>query len=300
MTQTIAVVWVLAVLAAGGTPPEAPSSVDLLFSQIQYSIGQQDWRTVTAHARAILAEQPDRWDMHRLAGESLMRLGRPAEALAHYGEWARLQPEDAEAASAVQQATDRQRAIDDRLEARERERAAARRTITKPSLAQAARERGKERASVPAEASGPTHGLEGMRDRAESILRPAMVATTADARSLVAARRRYAETCEGKSTVSRASDGLREGRARTVRGRIGFGREGTGRSWSDWTWVEERRVPATELRSAECEALAAEVDRRADAVAESLGRTETGLTQPPAVYRGIREEVFDRLATELW
>jgi hypothetical protein len=300
MTKTIAVVWLVGVAGlAGGAQP---SPADLAYSELQVSLVERDWRAVIGHARVILAVQPERWDMHRLAGDAFMKLDSPIEAAVHFREWVRLQPDDALAAAALQQTVDRQRAIDDQRGARERDRETVRRLTYKPSLAALARERAREKtAAIATVELGAGRDLEPMRERALAAMRPVMQAAAGDARRLEAARQRYAEACESQGTVSRSTDALREGRQRSVRARMDLAQDGAGRSWADWTWVQERRLPpSTEGQSAECRALAGDVNRFANVVDGALGRSEDALAKPPAVYRGVREEVFTRLADELW
>lgn len=156
MRKTIAAVWVLAMAGMGPARAGVPTAAEVAYSELQYSLGYKDWGSAVTHIRKILALEPDRWDMHRLAGECLMKRRQPAQALDHFREWVRLQPDSAEAAAALELAADGQRALDRRREARERERETVRRLVQKPSLAAAAREaRGKSRAMATVNAPEP-------------------------------------------------------------------------------------------------------------------------------------------------
>jgi tetratricopeptide (TPR) repeat protein len=304
------------VARAEGTAPDPAAAA---WGEAQLAIGEKECPRAVVHLRQVLVHQPDRWEAHQLAAECLLKLGRNAEALQHYREWARLRPQDEAAAAGIQEATARQRALDERREARERERDSVKKIVTKPSLAALAREQGHktpasartfvlngtggmvETSSAANAADGAASLLDSMRQRAESILRPSMSAIAADARQLTVVRQRYTDACQGKVT-STVADGVRHGRGVGVSGTIDPARGGDTRTWSEWSWVEEWRSQQTQRNeeTVECRTIASDIDRLSGKVAAVLDGSAREMDRHPAVYRGIREEVFTRLAGELW
>jgi hypothetical protein len=298
----------------GVAQTEATGGADLAFSEAQYAIAQKDCQAALGHLREVIALAPERADVQRLAGDCALKLDRPEEALGHYREWARLRPGDDDAAAAVERADARRKEVEERREARQRERDSVKRVTAQPSLAEAARARARDRAKSTAplytlvgpsdltssEVPAPSGEkrvflLDTMRERAEAVLRPAMTASAADARQLTAARRRYADACVGK-TASSVTEGVREGRGVGVSGGAGGGR------WGEWAWAERWRAQETRVNeeTVECRTLASDIARLSDKVSAVLAGCETELARSPAVYRGVREEVFARLEGELW
>ena len=283
----------VAVLFAGQgvAQTEATAEIQVALSEAHYAIGRRDCPRAVKHLSIVLAASPERVDAHRLAGDCLMKMDQPVDALPHYREWARLQPGDAEASAAVERAAARERAIEERRAAREREKETVKRALTKPSLGAVAR-RSKATGPYTVAADGEATAselasasqkrvvmLDNMRERAETVLRPAMAASTDDARQLDLARRRLAEACRDKASANAA--------------------DGVPRTWSEWAQTRRWRADVQEPTE-ECRTLAADIARLTRTIGSALAGCEAELSKPPLVYRNIREEVFTRLQAELW
>jgi tetratricopeptide repeat protein len=271
-----------AVAAAEGT-----SAGELAYAEAQSAIAMKDCPAAVGHLKKVLATWPARADVHQQAGDCLMKLDRPVDALEHYREWARLEPADADAQAAVDRASGRQRQIETRIETRERERENVRRITHRPSLADVARSRERVKAAavdvgetapsdLAAASAKRTSVIDAMRTRAEAVLRPAMRSAAIDARALIAARRRRAATCAGTAPEPEA-----------------------GNRWAAWTSAHAAADTPSE-DSADCHALAGDIARLSQKVAGVLSACEAEMAKPPVVYRAVREEVFARLEPELW
>ena len=321
MRTVIALLGGTLVVLAGGQAMahgEGSDPASVAYGEAQLALGERDCGRAVRHLRQVLVLQPDRWDVHRLAADCLMKLDRPVEALTHYREWLRARPEDAAAAAGARAAEERQRADDERRDARDREREIVERKRTQPSLASLAREQGGRKTTAstrtyvlngtgamvttegPAPDWAPASVLDTMRQRAEFVLRPAMSSIAIQAKQLAVARRRYTDACAGK-TRSTTTDGVRQGRGAGVAGPVDVG-SGGGRIWSEWAWVEQWRARDTQRNeeTVECRTIASDIDRLSENVGAVLDGCEQALAEHPAVYRGIREDVFSRLAGELW
>lgn len=307
-----------AVLFAGQAvaQTEATGGVEQAYSEAQSALAQKDCPRALVHLRAVLAAAPDRANVHSLAGDCLMKMDRPADALGHYREWARLRPDEGDARAAALRAEARQSALEERREARRREKETVKHVAVKPSLATVARERSRDRSKsaaplytiieagelVPSEPAAPGDKriflLDSMRERANAVLRPAMTASSREAQQLQVARRRYDDACRGKTSTSR-TEGLRAGRAAGARVELGGDHR---RTWSEWAWLERWQAEETRAheQTVECRTMASDIARLTQAVSDVLAGCEAELSRAPAVYRGIREEVFARLQAELW
>ena len=140
--------------------------------------------------------------------------------------------------------------------------------------------------------------LDSMRQRADDVLRPRMEGVAPEARQLALAQIRYAQACAGQTTT-KVIDGIREGRSVEL---ISRGhRRAAEPAVKERAWVE--RVQATETTANEetvdCRSLSASIDVLASRVGAALAGTEA-LLASPAVYPGIRDEVYARLQAELW
>jgi hypothetical protein len=315
-----AVVGALLVLCGGHVlaQDEVAPDVEAAYSSAQIAIAERDCAGAVRHLRQVLAVHPDRWEAHRDSASCFMKLDVPHEALLHYREWLRIRPGEEMAAAGVTAAETRARILEQHRETRQREREAAlRRRPEPPALADVAREHGRSRPvpdvpvyvlngigqpvkesapAVPHEA--PVFLLDSMRHRAEEVLRPRMEAVAPEARQLALAQTRYAQACVGRTTT-KVIDGIREGQSVefTSRGR----RRGPEPAVKERAWVE--RYQATETTANEetvdCRSLSASIDVLASRVGTALAGTEARLASP-AVYPGIRDEVYARLQAELW
>jgi hypothetical protein len=263
------------------------------------------------------------WEREMLtaAAECLMALKTPEQAVSHIRQWMELRPSDPAAPAMLTRAS---------AEAEERKARRAARAVSsgagpaRPSpkpvaLGDLARLRG---APKPAEKgrvytlSGgesayqappipddtPVTLLDAMEKRAEGVFRPRMTAAAPSVKQLRTLHRRYFDACWRKTT-SREVRGTTDG-AGAGAGTVTEARTGDDVLWykSESAWVEQWRGVTTVRNEElpECRALASDVDALTDEIADALDGADAELALPPAVYPGVSERVFVRLAGELW
>jgi tetratricopeptide repeat protein len=304
-------------------PPQAATA----FSRAQLAIAGHDCDAAIRYLAEAVAIAPDYWEAHRSLGECFLTLNQPDQARPHLEESLRLNPSDAATQSTLRRALELEKAhaADDALAGQLRHKSAAARPAppsgrqprplgdfarTRPSPGAKAESyvltgspgETQSAALVQEEQAAPKSTLDSMRDRAASIFRPRMAAIAPAVRDLMAARRRYRDACWRKTTTT-TTEGQVTGYAETS-GRI-LDRSGgfeIGRYTSETNWTG-RMTSLTTLANEEtptCRAIASDIRSLAPRVAGAMDGADTELASPPSVYPGIREEVFARLAAELW
>jgi tetratricopeptide (TPR) repeat protein len=147
------------------------------------------------------------------------------------------------------------------------------------------------------EAAAPRTLLDSMRQQAESILRPRMTSAAPAIRELEQIWQQYMDACYRKTTTHYTrADGSSGTVVKTWSGQEP-GSYGSEAQWDRyWTSATTHRNEDTP----ECLGLAGRINGLADSLRAVMNGADHELAMPPSVYPGVREEVFDRLADELW
>jgi hypothetical protein len=293
---------VLAAAAAG----ERPAQANAAFGRAQAAIGEQRCDRALPLLREAIQADPAFWEAHKAAADCQLALKKPEEALVHAQRWAELRPDDAAAQAALAKA----RAEVERAKARPPAPGPAGVKTAAPAsspkavaLGDIARARGNPKSTekgrvytldstgggyeappIPDDAPGTL--LDAMERRAEAVFRPRMEQAASSVRQLRTMHRRYFDACYEKTTTRESRVGNDEV------------------TWyrSESTWVEQWRSVTTVRNEElpECRALASDINALTDEIADALDGADAELSRPPAVYPGIRERVFVRLAREIW
>jgi tetratricopeptide (TPR) repeat protein len=237
--------------------------------------------------REAIEAAPDYWEAHRSMGECFLKLNKPDEARPHLEQALRLKPGDAATQALLTRVTALQKA-----EAEQMALARARLAKRQPEKAvQQPRPLGdyaRVKPSPGAMAATDAHGapLDSMRARATSVFRPRMVAVAPALKALVAADRRYREACrqtgESADPSRQSGYGIRQYTSETAwRGHFEGGTHGN------------EETPT-------CRTLANDIRDLSARVATAMDGVDRELASGPPVNPSVREEVFARLASELW
>jgi hypothetical protein len=129
-----------------------------------------------------------------------------------------------------------------------------------------------------------------------------MVAVAPAFKALVTADRRYSDACWRKTTTS-TTEGVVNGTGQTS-GRI-LMRDGGSEiaqytSETVWRGHFEGDTTHRNEEAPTCRAIASDIRELSSRVAAAMDGVDRELASPPSVYQSIREEVFARLASELW
>lgn len=296
------VVALLVVLA--GREPARPAAAQEAYGRAQLAIGGRDWDLALSFLSTAIAADATFWEAHKAAGDCLLVLKRPSEAKASFERWAALRPTDKAAQPLIEQATREAEAA--AAQPATRSQGATTRApspLAEPSLGELLsrarlNSRPTEKGHVfelssssgassiePIPTDAPVGLLDELRKRADSIFRPRMTAVAQSAKNLKAQERRWEEGCHGKTTSG-------EGQGTITSARPSGGRTKTGDVSVSTSYSNEDMPECLNIKS-DIARLSAEMRRALDGVDKELG-------MPPAVYPGIREEVFAKLMRELW
>jgi tetratricopeptide repeat protein len=317
------VAWMLAAHAFAVDYPDQATSA---FARAQVAIAEHDCEAAIRFLTEAIGAAPGYWEAHRSMGECLLKLNRPGEARKHLEESLRLNASDSVTQGMLRRAIELEKAHaeDDALAARLRQQIVVRPSqpaIKQPRpLGDSARNRpspgakaasyvltgspddARSAASIEAERAAPKTLLDSMRDRANSIFRPRMAAVAPAVKAFLVADRRYRDSCRGKTTTSRnegevTGSTLTSGSILDRTGQYEIGRFNGESSWSGrWQGYSTLKNEDT----AACRTIASDMSSLAARVASAMDGVDTELASPPSVYPGIREEVFAKLAQELW
>lgn len=312
MTKVVSYLVSVFLLGLAGRSPEATAS----FGRAQMAIAEKRYDVALAHLDAAIEADPTFWEAHREAGECLLKLDNPAKAFAHFSRWAELRPDDPAATGMITKASAlipvRPTASPASVPLKTRAPAPP------PALGQVARQIGRPKPDSgvtafvlsgsggstvpPIPDDAPTTMLDSMRRQAESVFRPRMSAVANSMKQFRAQLRRYEAACRGKSTA-KVTEGTTYGSGSgsgTVHDADTGDRVATFTSESSWaesfrgvTWSSNEDTPA-------CRSLDSDIDVLAGGIAGAMAGADAELARPPSVYAGIRDEVYKRLAAELW
>jgi hypothetical protein len=261
------------------------TATDTLWARAQFALSQRDCASVVKYLEELLVADPARVEARSPAADCLMKLGRPAEALSHYQEWAKARPGDPGAAAGVAaaQAELARRAATDRRDPTPQ-------PTPTPSLVQLAQRTARTRQGEPARSytltgkPGPVvepspgetkRASDPMRERADAILRPRMQAVAQAASELRAGKVMHEKLCTGKPPPRPE------------------GNPHTEEEWEAHLWSQlSDRV--------DCNQLAASIAHYQSIVDRALVGVDRELAQPPSVYPGVAAEVRAQLEEELW
>ena len=282
-----ALVILLALLATPRVGAEPPPQATAAFSRAQVAMAGHDCEAAIALLGEAIAAAPDYWEAHRALGECFLKLNKPDEARPHLEEALRLSPGDATTRAMLNRVTALQKAEAEQM-ALARDRLAKRppeTAVTQPKrLGEYARV--KPSPGTRAATDAPKAPLDSMRARATSIFRPRMVAVAPAFKALAAADRRYREACgqTGQSSDRSAQSGYEIRQYTSETAWRGHFEGGTHRN---------EETPT-------CRAIANDIRDLSSRVAAAMDGVDRELASPPPVNQSIREEVFARLASELW
>lgn len=292
--------------------PAHPAAASESYSRGLAALGEHSCDAAVEHWMQAVKLDPDYWEAHREIAQCRLKQGQPADAVVHLNEALRVRPgaKDLEAlqADATQRAAYVARFTPAPLPTTSASSASAtlgpapssasgevslgdlaRKKGAKPSGSKTytlgVSEGGGGSEASQAEREAPVSLLDSMRKRAEEVLRPRMSAVAASVKTFKAGLRRYEDACAGKTTVKRIDPEEADHYRSEAR-------------WNDY-WGGMVVVVHNE-ETPECRALASDVDAAADHIVGSMAGADNELAMPPSVYPGIREEVFSRLADELW
>jgi tetratricopeptide (TPR) repeat protein len=273
---------------AAGPPPQATAA----FSRAQAAIAGHDCEAAMRLLDEAIAAAPDYWEAHRAYGECLLKLNKPDEARPHLEEALKRSPGDPSTRAMLARVRDLQKAEAEQMaqaiQARDRLS-----RVQPEKAARPPRPLGDYARARPSPAA-PSAPLDPLRARVTSIFRPRMVAVAPAYRSLVTADRRYRAACRPNATAPTAEGA---GGIRTRDGRYEIGRYTSEAAWRG------RFAGATLERNDEtpaCRALASEVRALSSRMAAAMDGVDAALASPPPVDEALREEVFARLASEVW
>ena len=286
-------------LAAGASSEETLR----IFKSAEFAMSEHRWSDALVLAEHLLKQAPGAWQGHKIAGESLMQLDRPREAVPYLKRWAELRPDDPRAAQSASLAEKKVsgtfRAAGDPtsgIPPAGGSSAGTSRTPPAPSLGEVARQRAetadkgpgaaKPGTAPPAAGTIPTEVdetlLDTMRARADKALRPRMGAVATTMKQLRSTSRLFRGQCH-KQTLALAG-----------RETLTYG--------SESAWVQNWAVPEGVAfdTSPQCVSLASDLKGLVVKVSGALRGADKQLAVAPAVYPTVREEVFGKLAQELW
>lgn len=282
----------------------APSEETLrVFKSAEFAMSEHRWSDALVLAEHLLKQAPGAWQGHKIAGEALMQLDRAREAVPHLRRWAELQPDNPRAAQSASLAEKKVsgafRAAGDPaggIPPAGGSSAGTSRTPPSPSLGEIVRQRAeaadkapggtKPGAAMPEPASQATQVdeavLDTMRTRADKAMRPRMGAVATTMKQLRSTARLFRGQCH-KQQLALA------GRETLIYG-------------SESAWVQNWAVPEGVAfdTSPQCATLASDLKALVTKVSGALRGVDRQLAVAPAVYPTVREEVFGKLAQELW
>lgn len=232
------------------------------FARGQAAMATRDWEAAMRHLDAAIQAEPGFWEAHKALGECFLRLNKPKEARKSLEEASRLNASDPGVQDTLRRAIDLEKAH-----------------AENDVLAERIRQQLRSKSSpAPGKTSGPTAAA--MRQKAASIFRPRMAAVADAVKVYRSAARRYQEA--------------------SCRYRPGAFAVGRYLSEADWS----RRMRGDSVMDDDdtpaCRAIARDMRALAPRIASALDGADAELASPPPVSRPIREEVFARLAQELW
>jgi hypothetical protein len=285
-------------LAAG-----APSEETLrVLKSAEFAMSEHRWSDALVLAEHLLKQAPGAWQGHKIAGEALMQLDRAREAVPHLKRWAELQPDDPRAAQnaslAEKKAAGTFRATGDAtggIPPASGSSAGTSRTPPAPSLGELARQRAETADKAPG-AAKPGAGapeavptpladegqVDTMRKRADKVLRPRMGAVSTSMKQLRASSRLFRSQCHKQQLGLAGRESLTYG--------------------NESSWLQSWAMPEGVAfdTSPQCVTLASDLKGLLAKVSGALRGVDRQLAAPPAVDPAVREEVFGKLAQELW
>jgi Tetratricopeptide repeat len=275
---------------------------------------------------------PDFWEAHREIAQCELKQGHHAQAAEHLREALRVRPQAAGLEDLLARADEGAASVAKASSTRTPQAPVARSTPPpEPSLADLARKKGAKpdagkvyvltgssSGDSPAQAQereaerqAPMSLLDSMRARAEQVLRPRMSSVAKPVKDFDAAYQHYMDACAGKTTVRKAS-GATTGTTGTIgsaqgtwvrddaRGTWSLEDAGHYRSESRWNEYWDGVTVLRNEDTPECRVIYSDLESLAAHVLGAMAGADNELASPPSVYPGIREEVFGRLADELW
>jgi hypothetical protein len=287
-------------LAAGASSEETLR----VFKSAEFAMSEHRWNDALVLAEHLLKQAPNAWQGHKIAGEALMQLDRPREAVPHLKRWAELQPDNPRAAQSASLA---EKKVAGTFKAAGEaagglgsssggSSAGTNRTPPAPSLGEVARQRAEtadkapgaakpgaapaEPAPLPTDVDEVT--LDTMRKRADKVLRPRMGAVATSMKQLRSTSRLFRGQCHKQQLGLAGREILTYG--------------------SEAAWVQNWSVPENVAfdTSPQCVTLASDIKGLTAKVAGALRGVDRQLAVAPAVYPAVKEEVFGKLAQELW
>jgi tetratricopeptide (TPR) repeat protein len=286
-----ALVIPLFLLSTHRVAAEPPPQATAAFARAQVAMAGHDCEAAFGLLREAIEAAPDYWEAHRSMGECFLKLNKPDEARPHLEQALRLKPGDAATQALLTRVTALQKAEAEQMAQaiQARDRLAKRppeKAVQQPRpLGDYARV--KPSPATRAATDAPKAPLDSTRARVTSVFRPRMVAVAPALKSLVAADRRYREGC---------------GQAGQTSGPTRQGGYDIGQYISETAW-RGRFEAATIQRNEEtptCRALAGEIRALSSRLAAAMDGVDRELASAPPVNPSVMEEVFARLASELW
>lgn len=307
-------VLVWALLAAAPNPRSAE-----LLGRAYSAMAYKDYAQAAPLWRELTTLEPQDARARVELGRCLLRLDQPHEALHALEEAVALEPGVREGAVLLSEARRIASVTPESPSPSASPRAKAERiSSAEPSLAEIARRAGRKTGtgrtyelvegsaagSEPAvspdlaaeEAGAPRTLLDSMRQRAERVLRPRMASAAPAIHQFQQSWQEYMDACYQKTTTTfTRSDGSTGTVVRSAAGQPGsYGSEAQwDRYWTSATTHRNEDTP-------ECQGLAGRINNLASSLMAMMDGADRELAMPPSVYPGVREEVFDRLADELW
>jgi hypothetical protein len=287
-----ALVALLSVLATPSLAAEPPAQATGAFARAQVAIAGRDCESAVRYLAEAVASAPDYWEAHRSMGECFLALNKPDQARRPLEAALRIKPDDAATRALLARVTGLQKAeaelMAKAIQARDR------RAGQPPSAAQKeTRPLGDFARNNPSPAGKPGAPdvlRESMRARATSIFRTPMVTVAATLKALAAADHRYGLTCREKGAVAR--------------GILTHGAGGNAirqyRSEEAWQGHFQTDMSRRSDETPACRALSGEIRALASQASAAMNGVDAQLAAAPGVSPDVREEVFARLASELW
>jgi hypothetical protein len=273
-------VGLVLLLGTRGVVADPPPAATAAFSRAQVAIAGRDWDVAIRLLGEAVEAAPDYWEAHRSLGECYLRLNKPDEARPHLERALKLKPGDPATQAMLTRVTELQKAeaaqmalaiqARDRLVKQQQQEKGGKQP--RP-LGDFARNR-----PSPLPSSAP---VDPMRARAASIFRARMVAAAPTLKALLAADRRFRDACGQTGPVA------------------GYA---TGRYTSEAAWRSrfERETAHANDETPDCRAIAGQIRDLSSRLAAAMDGVDRELASPPPVNPTVREEVFARLASELW